>query len=94
MILKTPRDIGMLIRQARKDAGLDQAALAAKVGVSRWWINEIERGKPRAELGLVLRTLLALGVTVGTMAPKGDQDAGVTKPSPADVLARARETSR
>lgn len=91
MILKTPRDVGALIRQARRDARLDQAALAAKVGVSRWWINEIERGKPRAELGLVLRTLLALGVQL-TAGPLSDQDWAPTKPTPADVLTRARET--
>jgi DNA-binding XRE family transcriptional regulator len=31
------------------------------VGVSRLWINQIERGKPGASLHLVLRTFSALG---------------------------------
>ncbi|MEA2746448.1 MAG: HTH-type transcriptional regulator / antitoxin HipB, partial [Myxococcales bacterium] len=44
------------------ELGLDQQTLAKKVGVSRLWIVEIERGKPRAEIGLVLRTFLALGL--------------------------------
>ena len=39
----------------------DQADLAARIGVSRLWINQIERGKPGASLGLVLRALDALG---------------------------------
>ncbi len=37
-------------------------ALAKRVGVSRQWLIEAERGKPRAEVGLVLRMLDALGV--------------------------------
>jgi hypothetical protein len=32
------------------------------VGVSRLWINQIERGKPGASIGLVLRTLMVLGI--------------------------------
>ncbi len=62
MLLRTPRDVGAIIRQRRRELGLDQATLARKVGVSRQWIIEVEAGKPRAELGLVLRTLDVLGV--------------------------------
>ncbi len=43
---------------------LDQAALAEMIGVSRLWVNQVERGKPGASLGLVLRALGALGVTL------------------------------
>jgi HTH-type transcriptional regulator / antitoxin HipB len=43
---------------------LDQKSLAASVGVSRQWIVGIEKGKARAPLGLVLRTLRALGVVL------------------------------
>jgi len=32
------------------------------VGVTRAWVIQIEKGKPRAELALVLRTLTALGL--------------------------------
>jgi HTH-type transcriptional regulator/antitoxin HipB len=62
MLLRTPRDIGAIIRQRRRELGLDQATLARNVGVSRQWIIEVEAGKPGAELGLVLRALDALGV--------------------------------
>lgn len=92
MILRTPTDIGALIRQRRNDTGMDQATLAKKVGVSRWWIHEIERGKPRAELGLVLRTLTVLGVTLSTYDTP-DAEHAVESPSLADVLARARGNS-
>ena len=60
--LRAPSDVGALIRDRRRQLGLDQAALAERVGVSRQWLIAVEQGKPRAALGLVLRTLDALGV--------------------------------
>lgn len=58
--LRTPQDIGAFLREQRQKAGLDQASLARRIGVSRQWIVEVEGGKPRAEIGLVLRALNAL----------------------------------
>jgi HTH-type transcriptional regulator/antitoxin HipB len=60
--LRTPADIGALIRDRRRALRLDQAALARMIGVSRLWVNQIEHGKPGAGLGLTLRALNALGV--------------------------------
>ncbi len=34
------------------------------IGVSRLWVNQVEKGKPGASLGLVLRALDSLGVTL------------------------------
>ena len=62
MQVRTDRDLGLLIRDRRKKLGLGQAALAANVGVSRQWIVGVEKGRPRAEVGLVLRTLRVLRV--------------------------------
>jgi HTH-type transcriptional regulator/antitoxin HipB len=62
MILRTPIDIGFAIRDRRRRLGLDQDQLAQRVGVSRKWLIEAEKGKPRAEIGLVLRTLDVLGL--------------------------------
>jgi HTH-type transcriptional regulator/antitoxin HipB len=61
-VIRTPANIGALIRDRRLGLGLDQAELAKRVGVSRLWINQVERGKPGASVGLVLRTLMALGI--------------------------------
>lgn len=69
MQIRTARDIGSLIRARRAALGWDQQALADRVGVSRLWIGEIERGKPGAKLDLVLRTLAALDVTLRTDEP-------------------------
>ena len=66
MQIRTPADLGAVIRDRRKQLGLGQAALAEKVGASRQWVVGIERGHTRAELGLVLRTLDTLGIRLET----------------------------
>lgn len=64
MRVKTASEVGALIRDYRTRRNLDQKSLAETVGVSRQWIVEIEKGKSRAPLGLVLRTLAALGIVL------------------------------
>ena len=60
MRIRTPLDLGLTIRDRRRKRNLNQTELARKAGVGRQWIVAVERGKSRAELGLVLRTLAAL----------------------------------
>ena len=62
MNIKDDRDLGLVVRERRRELGLDQAAVAERVGVSRQWVVEVEKGKPRAEVGLLLRLLRALGL--------------------------------
>ncbi len=62
MYVRTVTDLGELIRERRRKLGLDQAELAGRARVSRLWLSQVERGKPRAAVGLVLRTLQVLGV--------------------------------
>jgi HTH-type transcriptional regulator / antitoxin HipB len=80
MRVRTPKDIGLVIRERRRELGMDQAELARRVGVSRQWLVEIEGGKARAELGLVLRTLreLDLDAWIGDMP--------VSEPHPAAAI--------
>lgn len=66
MRIRTPADLGALIRDRRMKMGLDQLSLAQRVGASRKWLVDVERGKPGASIGLVLRTLQALGVSLET----------------------------
>jgi HTH-type transcriptional regulator / antitoxin HipB len=70
MRIQTPGDLGALIRNTRKKLKLDQSTLAKKIGVSRLWLVEIEKGKPRAEMGLVLRTLDALQISLNATTPE------------------------
>jgi HTH-type transcriptional regulator/antitoxin HipB len=66
MRIRTPTDLGAMIRDRRTKLGLDQGTLSQKAGVSRQWIVEVEKGKPRAEIGLLLRTIQALGIALMT----------------------------
>jgi HTH-type transcriptional regulator/antitoxin HipB len=66
MRIRTPKDIGATIREGRRGLALDQATLAERVGVSRLWISQVERGKPGASMGLVLRTFSVLGIELAT----------------------------
>ena len=59
-----PREIGLLIRDRRLAVGVTQAALAERVGASREWVRLLESGKPRLDLGLTLRALTALNITL------------------------------
>jgi HTH-type transcriptional regulator / antitoxin HipB len=64
MRIRTASELGAFIRERRVKLDLDQLALAKKAGTSRKWLIEVERGKPSAEMGLVLRTLKALDVRI------------------------------
>ena len=72
MLIRTPSDLGALIRERRIRLGLDQLSLAKKAGTSRKWLIEVESGKPRAEIGLILRTLKALGVALAVSDTAAD----------------------
>ncbi|HXO73044.1 MAG TPA: helix-turn-helix domain-containing protein [Bradyrhizobium sp.] len=62
MFIRTPADLGAVIRDGRKQLGLDQSTLAKRIGVSRQWVIGVERGHARAAMGLVLRAIDALGI--------------------------------
>lgn len=68
--IKTPVDLGTAIREARKRTELDQATTADLVGVGPRFLSEVERGKPSARLGLVLKVLERLGLEVW-VSPRG-----------------------
>jgi len=92
MRIRTPTDLRALIRDRRTTLGLDQKSLAAKVGVSRRWIVEVEKGKPRAEIGLVLRTIATLGIQLAADGSGKTKDS--QGPDPVDInsiIASARE---
>ena len=89
MRVRTPQDIGLTIRERRLQLGIDQSDLARRVGVSRQWLVEIEKGKPRAEIGLVFRTLRALDLDVWV----GDLPAE-SQPAPDIDLNRVIERAR
>lgn len=61
--LKTPYDIGQLIRRRRREIGiktLDQFSLMT--GHSKRFLSELENGKPGASIGAVMNILAELGI--------------------------------
>jgi HTH-type transcriptional regulator/antitoxin HipB len=90
MFIRTPADLGAIIRDRRRELGLGQAELAARIGVSRQWVVGIERGRARAELGLVLRTLDSLDIRLNTSIPVADHKKGTT-PDIDAIVAAARK---
>jgi HTH-type transcriptional regulator/antitoxin HipB len=64
MTVRSINDLAAAVRGRRTDLGLNQKELARRAGVSRKWIYEFEAGKPTAELGLLLRVLEVLGLSL------------------------------
>ena len=62
--VQTTRAFGSAVRSARKKQGLSQAELAARAGVGRQWLSELETGKRTVELGKALSVLSALDLAV------------------------------
>jgi len=94
MLLRTPKDLGAAIRERRRHLGLDQHELAEKIDVSRQWVVEVEKGKPRAEMALVLRALDALGLAL-SIAPTTTGDSGPAHAGRIDIdriVDKARES--
>lgn len=63
-IAKDPAEIGRIVRQARKHAGLRQAQAAALCGVGTRFLSDLENGKPTLHLGKVLQVLQGFGLRV------------------------------
>jgi HTH-type transcriptional regulator/antitoxin HipB len=68
MRIRTATDLGAFIRERRTALGWDQVSLAKKAGTSRKWLVEVEQGKPGAEIGLILRTLKSLEISIDVEA--------------------------
>lgn len=60
--LHNAEQLGVILRLKRKERGLSQNALAELLGVERKWVLRLEAGNPKAEFGLVLKALEAVGM--------------------------------
>jgi HTH-type transcriptional regulator/antitoxin HipB len=70
MQVRTAKDLGAAIRQARIRRRLTQAALASKLGIDQARISQIERGATGVAVGAILRIFTALDIMV-TIADDG-----------------------
>ncbi len=72
MRVNSINDIAAMIRGRRLSLGLSQEQVASRAEVSRQWVSEVERGKPTAELGLVLGLLDALELDIELAVREGE----------------------
>ncbi|MBL6783365.1 MAG: helix-turn-helix transcriptional regulator [Alphaproteobacteria bacterium] len=57
-------ELGMIIRQTRKQQGLTQEQLAASTGIGVRFIRELEYGKESCHIGKALTVVAMLGIDV------------------------------
>jgi len=89
--IRNPEQLGRAIRLKRKEKSLSQSALATRLGVGRKWVMGIESGNPKAELGLILKTLEALGLRASLSdesQPSPTKDRRQPEPSRLDEVFR------
>lgn len=68
MRIRTAHDVASLVRGRRRDRGWSQAELARRAGVSRKWVSDFETGKTSVDLGVVLRVLEVLELSLVSAA--------------------------
>jgi HTH-type transcriptional regulator/antitoxin HipB len=91
MILRTAREIGLLVRDQRKKMRWTQDQLATRLGVSRLWVVHLEKGKDTAQIGLVLRALNELNIPMNVDLTGADRRPG---PGEVDLDNIIREAAR
>ena len=67
--VKTPRELGRVVRAVRRSQGIRQDDLAAMVGSSHVTLMNIERGKEGVALGRVMEVMHELGVRLQLDVP-------------------------
>lgn len=59
-LLFSPKDIGIVLRDLRKQRGITQTELGRRVGLDQKKVSLIENGNPNVRMGSLFRLLSAL----------------------------------
>lgn len=70
----TPKQIGDLVKEARKIMGVTQKELALTSGTGLRFIIDLEKGKPTCQLGKVLTVLQTAGIEIGLTLPRSKKE--------------------
>lgn len=76
-LARTPRQLGNLIRRARKQRGWSQSQLAERVGIRQGTISLIETGNPATRVDTLLALLAALELELQVASRLKDSRAGI-----------------
>jgi HTH-type transcriptional regulator / antitoxin HipB len=75
--IKTPVELGAVIRDTRERHNWTQIDLAQRANVTRQWVIRTEKGRhDRAEIGIVLAVLNVLGVPLYAGGPEPAEGLG------------------
>jgi HTH-type transcriptional regulator/antitoxin HipB len=88
MLIRNPSALGHLIRDRRRQLHLTQSELAQKIGVSRFWVYQVEHGKSTANVGSVMAALQQLGLDIEIRIPKEYPT------SPSDIPSESESSGR
>jgi HTH-type transcriptional regulator/antitoxin HipB len=61
---RTAKQIGAIIRRARRKAGLTQTELGKRIGLRQATISKLEKGEHATQLNTLLDALTALGLEI------------------------------
>ena len=61
---RTAKQIGAIIRRARRNAKLTQSELGKRIGLRQATISKLEAGEPATRLSTLLDVLTALGLEI------------------------------
>lgn len=64
-------DLGLALRATRKGSKVRLDDLAGFAGVSKQFVSDVEHGKQTVQLGLVLRLLAEMGLSLTVDIPSG-----------------------
>ena len=67
------KDIGQIVRKARKSLGVTQKVLALTSGTGLRFVIDLEKGKETCQLGKVLTVLNTLGVGISLTTPSAPE---------------------
>jgi transcriptional regulator with XRE-family HTH domain len=67
--IKSPQELGLLIRATRKQQKIRMDDVAGSAGVGHVFVREVERGKETVQLGRVMQLLSELGIELKADVP-------------------------
>jgi HTH-type transcriptional regulator / antitoxin HipB len=103
MRVRNARELGALVRDARRRRGMTQKEVALTAGVDRSWLARLEAGSENPTLTNLLAVVAALGLALvvadtelGAQVVTGSTERNLGKPKPTldDVLARLEHKSQ
>lgn len=71
--IHSAHELGEVLRRVRKESGLSQRTSSGLCNVSLPFLNQIEQGKPTAQVGKVLHVCQQFGIEVVLKLPQLDR---------------------